>query len=128
MAKRGLRPATEGEATNPTTDGATSRMEEFAEDLGRVLGTARAKAEGWLGQRQNVAKQLEHIRDTAAELLNQLTGRKRGNQGGRPRKQAHGRRATASGAFPRRKLSAKARAAISRAQKLRWAKLRKEAE
>ena len=73
MAKRGRRPASESGATNPTI-GATSRMEEFAEDLGRLLGTARAKAEGWLGQRQNVAKQLEQIRDTATGLLNQLPG------------------------------------------------------
>jgi hypothetical protein len=117
MAKRGRRPI--GEST---------ALEGFAEDLGRLLGTARAKAEGWIGQRQNVAKQLEQIRDTAADLLNQLTGRKRANRVGRPRKQAHGPRATASGASPRRKLSAKARAAISRAQKRRWAKLKASQE
>jgi hypothetical protein len=102
-------------------------MEGFAEDLGRLLGTARAKAEGWLGQRQNVAKQLEQIRDTANDLLNQLTGGRVGRRKspGRPRKQAMGPRATASGASPRRKLSAKARAAISRAQKKRWAALKR---
>jgi hypothetical protein len=37
-------------------------------------GTARAKAEGWLGQRQSIAEQLTNIRDTAADLLQQLTG------------------------------------------------------
>ena len=56
------------------TTAGTSAIESFAEDLGRLLGTARAKAESWLGQRQNVAKQLEQIRDTAAGLLSQLTG------------------------------------------------------
>ena len=109
----------------------TSKIEDFAEDLGRLLGSARAKAEGWLGQRQNVAKQLQQIRDTAASLLTQLgdaTIRRHGRKRGRPRKKAMGPRATASGAFPRRKLSAKAREAISRAQKKRWAKLRREAE
>ena len=127
MAKRGRRSASEA-AINPTIDGATSRMEEFAEDLGRLLGTARATAEGWLGQRQNVAKQLEEIRNTASDLLSQLSGGRVGRRKGRgrPRKKAMGPRATASGAFPRRTLSAKARAAISRAQKKRWAKLRKE--
>ena len=114
----------------PHPAGRTGPIEGFAEDLGRLLGTAQAKAQGWLGQRQNVAKQLEQIRDTAASLLTQLgdvtirrRGRKRGP--GRPRK-APGPRATASGANPRRQLSAKARAAISRAQKKRWAKLKAE--
>ena len=30
----------------------------FAEDLGRLLGQARNKAEGWLGQRQAIVKQM----------------------------------------------------------------------
>ena len=134
MAKRGRKAVGDGNggAANPTGDASTSRMEEFAEDLGRLLGSARAKAEGWLGQRQNVSKQLEQIRDTATELLNQLAGtvRRRGRGGVKrgPGKNAMGPRATASGASPRRQLSAKAREAISRAQKKRWAKLRKETE
>ena len=110
----------------------TGAVEGFAEDLGRLLGTAQARAQGWLGQRQNVARQLEQIRDTAASLLTQLgdatirrRGRRPGPQG--PRKKAQGPRATASGANPRRKLSAKAREAISSAQKKRWAKLRRDA-
>jgi len=114
-----------------TTTG-NSAIETFAEDLGRLLGSARTKAEGWLGQRQNVAKQLEQIRDTATELLGQLAGtvRRRGRRPVKrgPGKNAMGSRATASGASPRRQLSAKARAAISRAQKRRWAKLRREAK
>ena len=123
MAKRGRRRVSEVSTT-------TSKMEGFAEDLGRLLGTARVKAEGWLGQRQNVAKQLEQIRDTATDLLGQLTGGRVGGRKrpGRPRKQAMGPRATASGASPRRKLSAKARKAISDAQKKRWAKLRKDGQ
>ena len=128
MAKRGRRPVSEGQlqGSMPTPPPSGSKLEDFAEDLGRLLGSTKAKAEGWLGQRQNVAKQLEQIRDTASELLNQLTGGRIGRRKGpgRPFKKAMGPRATASGAFPRRKLSAKARAAISRAQKKRWAKLR----
>jgi hypothetical protein len=126
--KRTTRDGNEYPGGQPTS--ADSKLEGFAEDLGRLLGTAQAKAEGWLGQRQNVAKQLEQIRDTATNLLTQLGAaaqrgwqQKRGP--GRPRKAA-GPRATASGANPRRKLSAKARAAISRAQKKRWAKLKAE--
>ena len=104
-----------------------SAIEGFAEDLGRLLGSARAKAESWLGQRQNVAKQLEQIRDTAAGLLNQLSSV--------PERRRRGRAKTPQPVVPmgtlpekrtKRKLSAKARAAISLAQKKRWAKLRKE--
>ena len=117
MAKRGRKPVS---STN-------SAIETFAEDLGRLLGRARAKAEGWLSQRQNVARQLEQIRDTAAGLLNQVTGaperRRRGRARTRPPVVPMG---TLPGKRPRRKLSAKARAAISRAQKKRWAKLRSE--
>src|ERR1700732_2930219 len=48
------------------------KLEEFAEDLGGLLGTARAKAEGWLGQRQEIVKHLSEIRDTATKLLSDL--------------------------------------------------------
>src|SRR5256885_12066071 len=44
----------------------------FAEDLGRLLGQARNKAEGWLGQRQAIVKQLTQLRDEASDLLDQL--------------------------------------------------------
>jgi hypothetical protein len=36
------------------------------------LALARAKAEGWLGQRQEIVKHLSEIRDTAAKLLSDL--------------------------------------------------------
>ena len=72
---------------------------------------------------QRLARQLDGIRSaisslefgSAASPGIRVTGRKRGRARGRT-------------AGRRRKLSAKARAAISRAQKKRWAKLRKEAE
>src|SRR4051794_9875686 len=48
------------------------KLEHFAEDLGRMLGTARAKAEGWLGQRQAIVKNLTELRDTASKLLSDL--------------------------------------------------------
>jgi hypothetical protein len=49
-----------------------SKVEEFAEELGRLLGTAEAKAKGWLRQRQQITKTLEGIRDTANNLLAEL--------------------------------------------------------
>src|SRR5580704_15185534 len=51
---------------------AEHKIEEFAEDLGKMLGSAKAKAEGWLGQRQTIVKHLSDIRDTASKLLTDL--------------------------------------------------------
>ena len=61
MAKRGRKPA--GEA-----------LAGFAEDLGRILGTAENKARGWLDQRKSIAGQLAQVRDKADQLLRELTG------------------------------------------------------
>ena len=44
----------------------------FAEDLGRILGQARNRADSWLGQREAIVKQLTQLRDEASSLLNQL--------------------------------------------------------
>src|SRR5436189_4854105 len=55
-----------------TASSGEQKIEAFAEDLGRVLGTARAKADSWLGQRQAIVKQLTQLRDEASTLLNQL--------------------------------------------------------
>jgi hypothetical protein len=104
------------------------KIEEFAEDLGRILGTARSKAEGWLGQRQAIVKQLTQLRDEASKLLTQLGhGAGRVIRRGRPvgsknvAKRGPGR-PKGSGMRKRRKMSAAARAKISAAQKARWAK------
>ena len=53
-------------------DDAEQKIGDFAEDLGKMLGTARAKAEGWLGQRQAIVKNLTELRDTASQLLSEL--------------------------------------------------------
>jgi hypothetical protein len=96
-------------------------IEGFAEDLGRLLGTAQAKAQGWLGQRQTIVKQLQQIRETAGTLLSQLGSGAAAVGRGR----ARGAAAVAA-AKPRRKrkLSAAARKSISDAQKKRWAAFR----
>jgi hypothetical protein len=124
VAARAVRRSTSTEA----------RVEAFAEDLGRLLGTARAKAEGWLGQRKAIAKHLEDVRDTAAQLLSQLTGggtsggRRRGRpapaRGVRTAKRGPGR--PAGTVRKKRTMSAEARARIAAAQKARWAKVRAE--
>jgi hypothetical protein len=48
-------------------------MVVFAEQLGRIVGTVQAKAEGWL-DRDALNAQISTVRDSAAELLNQLGG------------------------------------------------------
>jgi hypothetical protein len=110
-----------------------SKIEEFAEDLGQMLGNARAKAESWLSQRHSVVKHLSEIRDTATKLLADLgheaaatvrRARKPGHLGGSPIVERGNRgpgRPKGSGR-EKRTMSAEARARISAAQKARWAK------
>jgi hypothetical protein len=102
---------------------AEHKIEEFTEDLGRMLGHARTKAEGWLSQRQSIVKSLAQLRDEASTLLSQL-GHEAGEvvrvQGARATESKSAKKTTP--AKKRRTMSAKARAAISAAQKARWAK------
>jgi hypothetical protein len=49
-------------------------VEAFAEDLGRFLGTAEAKATSWLNQRKAILAQLTAVRDKASRLIHELTG------------------------------------------------------
>lgn len=65
MAKRGRQSGSKNR---------TQVLEDFAEDLGRFLGTAEHKARGWLDQRKSIASQLSQVRDKADQLLRELTG------------------------------------------------------
>ena len=105
-----------------------SKIEEFAEDLDTLLDTAQAKAQGWLGQRTQIAKTLEGVRDTASRLLADLgheaqravRGRRGRPPGSGTSKREPGR--PKGSGRKRRKMSAAARAKISAAQKARWAR------
>jgi hypothetical protein len=102
-----------------------SGFDRFADDLGSILGSAQSKAESWLGQRENIARQLTQIRDEASNLLSKLSGnvadiasaivtRKPGRPAGSTNKAAPG--------APRgRTVSAAARRKMSLAAKKRWA-------
>jgi len=111
------------------TETTADKIEDFAADLGTMLGHARTKAEGWLSQRQAIVKNLTQLRDEATKLLAQLghdaqaAASRRGRPAGSKNavKRGPGRPA-GTGTKKRRKMSAKARAAISAAQKARWAK------
>ena len=132
MAKK-----TESGATSARVVGET--IEGFAEDLGKLLGTAQAKASSWLDQRKSIAEQLTQIRDTANDYLQRLSGEaasvaaavRRGRRRGRPPgsgKKTGGYKAPAAAVKGKRKggMSAAGRAAVAAAHKARWAKIRAE--
>jgi hypothetical protein len=98
------------------------KVEAFAEDLGRLLGTAQSKAQNWLGQRQEIVKHLTAVRDTASKLLADLghQAKSREHEGSFAPAPVSKRK--------RRKLSAAARKAMSDAQKKRWAAVRAKAK
>lgn len=112
---------------------ASKSIVDFAEDLGRLLGTAQAKASNWLNQRKDVIEELTQLRDTASQLLEDLTGedagRSKGANRGRPpgargatgstRGEAVSRRAG------RRTMSAAQRKAVSQRMRKYWAARRK---
>jgi hypothetical protein len=59
---------------SPTTGEAMEQLVmAFAEQLGRIAGTVQAKAEGWM-DRDALTQQVAGVRDSAAELLDQLAG------------------------------------------------------
>ncbi len=62
-----------GGPSGSATDSMENRMLAFAEQLGRIVGTVQAKAEGWL-DREALSAQISTVRDSASELLNQLGG------------------------------------------------------
>src|SRR5580765_5778512 len=97
---------------------AEHKLEGFAEDLGRLLGHARTKAEGWMGQRRAIVKNLTELRDEASKLLGEL-GHDAVLAGRRGRKAVGAAVDGLTVRKPRRKMSAQARAAISAAQKKR---------
>ena len=57
----------------PSIQEMEEKVTVFAEQLGRMLGTVQGKAEGWL-ERQTLKDDLINVRDSAARLLEQLTG------------------------------------------------------
>src|ERR1700692_3767090 len=61
---------TRGSAT-PAADTVEQRLVAFAEQLGRIVGTVQARADGWL-ERRTLTEELTRIRDGAADLLNHV--------------------------------------------------------
>jgi hypothetical protein len=125
--------AKKGSTGRIRTQGRASKtMVDFAEDLGKLLGTAHAKASNWLNQRKNVIDELTQLRDTANQLLGELTGsaaskagRAARGRGGRARASQNGAAAAARRARNRRPMSAAARKAVSIRMRKYWAQRRK---
>jgi hypothetical protein len=62
-----------GQGANASNnDPMEQRVVAFAEQLGRIVGTVQAKTEGWM-DREALNKQIAGVRDSAAELLEQLS-------------------------------------------------------
>jgi hypothetical protein len=72
MAKRD-NDTTRANGGTATPDAMEQRVVAFAEQLGRIAGTFHAKAEGWL-DREALTRQIANVRDSAADLLEQLAG------------------------------------------------------
>jgi len=72
MAKRDNETTRTNDATT-TANAIEQRVLAFAGQLGRIAGTLQAKAEGWM-DRDALTKQVAHVRDGAAELLEHLAG------------------------------------------------------
>ena len=70
MAKRDSETTRANGGTTPA-DAMEQRVAAFAEQLGRIAGTLQAKAEGWR-DREALTKQIASVRDSAAELLEEL--------------------------------------------------------
>jgi ABC-type transporter Mla subunit MlaD len=124
------------------TGNVQDQIVDWAEDLGRLLGTAESRAKGWLQQRQDVAKSLEQIRDTANSLLSELQGtataaadavRRRGRPPASSKATtadapAAGSNAHYPGVSKKGGMSEEGRQRVAEAQRARWAKIRLERE
>jgi ABC-type transporter Mla subunit MlaD len=99
----------------------SNRLDNFAAQLGNLLGTAEKRARTWIGQRQQIAKSLANIRDTANSLLSEL-----GHDAQRAVKRGRKALTTSPGRRRRSGMSAAQRAEVSRRMKAYWAKRRKE--
>ena len=106
---------------------------DYAEDLGRLIGSVRARVDVWKEERDKLSQQLSSVVKEAQHLLADL-----GETASRQTRKlvaggAAGARALAAEIAPKqgpgrprkRRMSAEARARIAAAQRRRWAKVRR---
>lgn len=114
---------------------AEERALDFAEDLGRLLGTAEKRANDWLQQRGEVARQLTQLRDKATQLLERLgvadsAALRRGRRAGRPAGSGNAAAVSPGGggtktSRTRRGMTAAQRKAVGERMRKYWAARRK---
>ena len=56
-----------------TVDSVEQRVVAIAEQVGRIVGTVQAKAEGWF-DRKALSEQFASVRDSAADMVKHLAG------------------------------------------------------
>jgi hypothetical protein len=131
----------QGADAEPVQGSSPDVLGDFAEDLGKLLGSVQNRATTWIQQRKDITDQLTQIRDTANQYLQQL-GAEGAHLVQRFQKARRGPGAAASASAPppagsseapapgpttqKRTMSAEARARIAEAQRRRWAKLRRK--
>ncbi len=71
MAVRRAAQKDQSESLGTTSDLVEEKVVAFAEQLGFLIGTVQAKAEGWL-DRKALNKAVGRIRDSATDLLDQV--------------------------------------------------------
>jgi hypothetical protein len=72
MAVRKAAQKDPSEALETTGDRVEQQVVALAEQLGWLVGTVQAKAEGWL-DRKSLSQEIRRIRDSAADLLDQVS-------------------------------------------------------
>jgi hypothetical protein len=78
MAKRNSRmskqnPNNPNASSASTMDSVEQRVVALAEQVGRIVGTVQAKAEGWF-DRKALSEQFASVRDSAADMVKHLAG------------------------------------------------------
>ena len=125
-----------GRTTGETKAGSLMEgtLTAYAETLGKAMGNLRNHVDSWKGQRTHLVEQLSNLVSEAQTLLTDL-GHTATEQVGRIRRRGRPRKNAPTYAIPvvaqkpgrrakRKMMSAAGRAAISAAQKKRWAKLK----
>ena len=98
---------------------------DYAEDLGRILGSVRARVDAWKGEREQLVQQLSTVVRDAQALLVDL-----GHDAGREVRHLKTAVRDVAADIPSkvqqvRRVSAQARAKMADAQRRRWAEYRK---
>jgi hypothetical protein len=112
--------------SSSAADTIEKKIIDYAEDLGRLLGSVRARVDEWKGERDKLVQQLSIIVQDAQSLLVDL-GHDAGREVRHLKTVARDVAADIPGKVQQvRRVSAQARAKMAEAQRRRWAEYRKK--